>query len=68
MSAAVKNHPVLSSDRAPQEARASWRELKRRWIRQCPQCGQKWLVIGARAGEEHKCKSCHHSFFLEANR
>ncbi|MDQ3684874.1 MAG: hypothetical protein M3430_04650 [Acidobacteriota bacterium] len=68
MNAAIKNQLVPLHLGATEEARTEWHAIKRRWTLRCPQCGQTWLVIGARAGDEHKCKSCHYSFVIESRR
>jgi rubredoxin len=39
-----------------------WREMLRRWIVECPRCGQAWLVVGAREMDGHVCKACGHGF------
>lgn len=39
-----------------------WREMLRRWIVECPRCGQVWLVVGAREMDGHVCKACGHGF------
>ncbi len=43
---------------------ATWREMLNRWTLPCPSCGERWFVIGAREGESHICKSCHHAFVV----
>ena len=36
--------------------------MLRRWIVECPQCAQVWLVVGARERDDHVCKACGHGF------
>jgi len=46
----------------------NWREILRNWSQQCPQCGKKWLVMGAREGDQHICKSCGEHFRIQRQR
>jgi hypothetical protein len=39
-----------------------WLEALRRWIVECPQCAEVWLVVGARDADGHVCKACGHGF------
>ncbi len=42
----------------------SWPAMLRRWLVECPQCGQVWLVVGARENDRHVCKDCGHGFVV----
>ena len=68
MSAAIKNNSFHFGNRTEKEARKGKREVLRSWTLRCPQCLQTWIVIGARVGEQHKCKSCNHSFTANPQR
>ncbi|MBA3442324.1 MAG: hypothetical protein H0T92_20910 [Pyrinomonadaceae bacterium] len=68
MSVAVKNQLSPLGDRAEKEARKRRREILRSWTLRCPQCKQVWLVVGAREGGRHKCKSCGRSFTVKPHR
>jgi len=41
-----------------------WPETLRRWLVQCPQCGEIRLVVGARENDSYTCKDCGHSFTI----
>ena len=41
-----------------------WTSMLRRWLVECPQCAQVWLVVGAREKDKHVCKDCGHGFVL----
>jgi len=41
-----------------------WFEVLRRWLVQCPQCSEAWLVVGARENDRYVCKDCGHSFTI----
>lgn len=68
MSAAIKDYPVPPHVRVARKAQARWLEIKGWWTLRCPQCQQAWIVVGVKAGDEHKCKSCHFSFVVEVRR
>ncbi|MDQ3802450.1 MAG: hypothetical protein M3416_01125 [Acidobacteriota bacterium] len=38
--------------------------MLRRWLVECPQCAQVWLVVGARENDRHVCKDCGHAFVV----
>jgi hypothetical protein len=38
--------------------------MLRRWLVECPQCAQVWLVVGARENDSHVCKDCGHGFVV----
>jgi hypothetical protein len=38
--------------------------MLRRWVVECPQCSQVWLVAGARDNDRHVCKDCRHEFVV----
>jgi len=41
-----------------------WFEVLRRWLVQCPQCSEVWLVVGAHEKDRYVCKDCGHSFTI----
>jgi rRNA maturation endonuclease Nob1 len=41
-----------------------WASILRRWLVECPQCTQVWLIVGARENDRHVCKDCGHGFVL----
>lgn len=57
---------VLSDGRTGEgtRKRESWLDIFRRWIVECPQCAEVWLVVGARDNDSHVCKECGHSFAI----
>jgi hypothetical protein len=65
MSAAVKEQISSSPERAEKTDREGPRELLRSILLRCQQCGQAWLVVGAKVNDRHKCKSCSYSFLIE---
>jgi hypothetical protein len=38
--------------------------MLRRWLVECPQCSQVWIVVGARENDRHVCKDCGHGFAI----
>jgi DNA-directed RNA polymerase subunit RPC12/RpoP len=65
MSAAVKQQFSSWSEPAEKRDREGSRDLLRSILLRCEQCGQAWLVVGAKVNDRHKCKSCSHSFLIE---
>jgi transposase-like protein len=43
----------------------SWLEILKRWLVECPQCAEVWLVVGARENDPYICKDCGHSFAIK---
>jgi predicted RNA-binding Zn-ribbon protein involved in translation (DUF1610 family) len=62
-----KSYVVLSDSVTGKRVRASesWLEILRRWIVECPQCSEVWLVVGAREGESYACRDCGHNFAIK---
>ena len=58
---------VLSDGRARERKRKrdGWLDILRRWLVECPQCEEVWLIVGARNDDRHVCKECGHSFALK---
>ena len=58
---------VLSDGRARERKRKreGWLDILRRWLVECPQCTEVWLVVGARDDDRHVCKECGHSFDIK---
>jgi hypothetical protein len=46
-------------------ASESWLEILRRWIVECPQCCEVWLVVGAHEGDTYVCRDCGHNFTIK---
>jgi len=40
-------------------------EALQRFLVNCPQCLQRWLVLGIRESDQHVCKSCGHRFAVK---
>lgn len=55
---------VLSDGGLTKRPREGWREILRRWLVQCPNCGEARLVVGARENAPYTCKDCGHSFAI----
>ena len=55
---------VLPDERAGRRSGEGWTSMLRRWLVECPQCAQVWLVVGARENDRHVCKDCGHGFVL----
>ena len=53
---------VLPEVRPIKRGDESWSKILRRWFVECPQCGEVWLVVGARENDRHVCKSCGRGF------
>lgn len=64
MALAETKYVVLSDGGFTKRPRGSWRETLRRWLVQCPNCGEARLVVGARENERYTCKDCGHSFAI----
>lgn len=58
-------HIVFSERRPIKKAGESWTEKLRRWLVECPQCAEVWLVVGARENDHHLCKGCGHGFAIK---
>jgi transposase-like protein len=56
---------VLPRGRVEKRAGESWLEILKRWLVECPQCAQVWLVVGARENEPYVCKDCGHGFAIK---
>ena len=55
---------VVPEGRPVRRRGESWPEILRRWFVECPQCGEVWLVAGARENDRHVCKGCGHGFAI----
>ncbi len=55
---------VLPGGRTEKRLGESWLEILKRWLVECPQCTQVWLVVGARENDPYICKDCGHSFAI----
>jgi len=64
MSLAETKYVVLPEHALKTQATESLRETLRRWLVECPQCGEVRLVVGARENERYVCKDCGHSFTI----
>ena len=58
-------HIVLPRGRVEKRAGESWLEILKRWLVECPQCAEVWLVVGARENERYVCKDFGHSFAIK---
>lgn len=56
---------VLQKDRVEKSGSQSWLEILKRWLVECPQCAEVWLVVGARENDPYICKDCGHSFAIK---
>ena len=56
---------VLQKSRIEKRAGESWLEILKRWLVECPQCTEVWLVVGARENDPYICKDCGHSFAIK---
>ena len=56
--------PELRDQEAGSRRVKSWPAMLRRWLIECPQCGQVWLAVGARENDRHVCKDCGHAFVV----
>jgi ribosomal protein S27AE len=45
----------------------SWLVTLRRWLVECPACGEVHLVVGARENDRYKCKQCGYDFTIVRN-
>jgi transposase-like protein len=57
-------HIVLQGGRTEKRLGESWLEILKRWLVECPQCAEIWLVVGARENDRYICKDCGHSFAI----
>jgi hypothetical protein len=58
---------VIQSDGGAGERRRrrdGWLDSLRRWLVECPQCAEVWLIVGARDNDGHTCKKCGHGFTI----
>jgi hypothetical protein len=55
---------VRPTEGAGRRSGEGWTSMLRRWLVECPQCAQVWLVVGARENDRHVCKDCGHGFVL----
>ena len=55
---------VRPAEGAGRRSGEGWTSMLRRWLVECPQCAQVWLVVGARENDRHVCKDCGHGFVL----
>ena len=53
---------------AGKRAREGWPAMLRKWLVECPQCAEVWLVVGARENDRHVCKDCGHAFAVRFSR
>jgi hypothetical protein len=60
---------VPSDGRAGERRRRrdGWLDSLRRWLVECPQCAEVWLIVGARDNDSHVCKECGHSFTIKVS-
>ena len=65
MAATSNKYIVLSESTRGEKQGESWRETLHRWLVQCPQCEEQWLVIGARENDRYVCKDCGHGFAIK---
>ncbi len=55
---------ILTGEGTARRKRESWPAMLQRWLVECPQCSQVWLVVGARENDRHVCKDCGHGFVI----
>jgi hypothetical protein len=55
---------ILPGEGTARRKDESWPAKLRRWLVECPQCSQVWLVVGARENDRHVCKDCGHAFVV----
>ena len=55
---------ILAGEGIVRRKGESWPAMLRRWLVECPQCSQVWLVVGARENDRHVCKDCGHGFVV----
>jgi hypothetical protein len=62
-----RGYVVLSDNVTGKRVRGSesWLEILRRWIVECPQCSEVWLVVGSHEGDSYVCRDCGHSFTIK---
>ena len=56
---------ALQKDGVEKRGGESWLEILKRWLVECPQCTEVWLVVGARENDRYICKDCGHSFAIK---
>jgi hypothetical protein len=59
---------VLPDEATGRRGREGWPAMLRRWLVECPQCAEVWLVVGVRENDRHVCKDCGHSFAVRFSR
>lgn len=47
------------------ESKNGWLEDLKRQLQTCPHCGQHWLIVGLKNGEEHLCRDCGQRFVIK---
>ncbi len=47
------------------ENKNDWLEALKRQRQTCPHCGQCWLIVGVKNGEEHPCRDCGKRFVIK---
>jgi hypothetical protein len=55
---------IVLSEGRPVKKGESWLGILRRWLVECPQCADVWLVVGARENDPYVCKGCGHHFAI----
>ena len=66
MEFAETEYVVLSEDGFTKPATERWPETLRRWLVQCPNCGEITLAVGAQENERYVCRDCGHRFTIKA--
>ncbi len=56
---------VLPDERPARKEGENWLGILRRWLVECPQCAEVWLVVGARENDPYVCKGCGHGFAIK---
>ena len=59
------NYIVLQKGGVEKRKGESWLEILKRWLVECPQCAEIWLVVGARENDRYICKDCGHGFAIQ---
>jgi hypothetical protein len=60
----ITGQSVLPGEGTARRKGESWPAILRRWLVECPQCSQVWLVVGTREKDRHVCKDCGHGFIV----
>jgi DNA-directed RNA polymerase subunit RPC12/RpoP len=47
------------------ENKKNWLEALKSQRQTCPHCGQHWLIVGVKNGEEHPCRDCGQRFVVK---